>query len=139
MDMKVNILKMGWSPEVSFFMAVGLLPFTAAPAWGQAGAPDTGYQPNPSYVVAAVAIQTDGKALIGGEFVEIQIARLQTNGDLDATLRCALSSSSYFRTLALQTDGKILVASDDGFDRLMPDGSRDTNFHRLSLRPSSTP
>ncbi len=177
-------------PKWQYLLAMvpGLLLFAAAAsAWGQAGALDTTYQPSPNYVVSAVTIQPDGKALIGGAFRTVngierralvrlntngtvdtnfvpaeidgevgsmafqpdgkilvggqfsrvgdlltaQVARLETNGAVDKTFNSKLVSYSRFRTMALQRDGKVLVISED-LDRLMPDGSLDTNFQRLA-------
>ncbi len=165
-----------------------LLVWDPHPCLGQAGALDTNYHPMLSYYVNALAVQPDGKALVGGGFRLVEglerhalarlnpdgtvdpgfapalgevpevntvllqpdgkivvggrslqvetnnwasIVRMETNGTMDPTFRSALSSFSSLNALALQTDGKILAASDDSVDRLETNGSRDTNFTPL--------
>lgn len=68
-----------------------------------------------------IAIQPDGKILLGGNFVAIgttlnfYVARLNADGSLDTTFSSALPSSSPFGpqttvySLALQPDGKIVL------------------------------
>jgi uncharacterized delta-60 repeat protein len=96
--------------------------------------------------VFGIAFQPNGKILIAGAFTAVRdasrfgVARLTSTGSLDA-----LSSfdpgdgidGGYAYALALQTDGRILVAGDftlvqgiarDGVARLNADGSLDTQF-----------
>src|SRR5664279_709776 len=88
--MKAKIFIVGWIPKGWRWSAFWLLLSAAHPAYGQAGSLDSSYQPNPSSVVDAVAIQTDGKAVIGGSFGTVggferhYLARLNTNGTVDA-------------------------------------------------------
>jgi uncharacterized delta-60 repeat protein len=102
--------------------------------------------------VNAIAVQTDGKILIGGEFSKVNgtarngIARLNTDGSLDTTF--AASSLAYVnasgvslapsvQTLAIQADGKVLISglfttingsTRNYLARLNTDGSLDTGF-----------
>jgi uncharacterized delta-60 repeat protein len=87
-------------------------------------------------------VQPDGKVLIGGDFTQVggvarpSVARLNADGSLDNTF--APSVSSYVKSIAVQPDGKILVAgqvlaSEGGqirerLVRLNSDGSLDTSF-----------
>ena len=92
-------------------------------------------------VVRAVAVQTDGSILLGGDFILVdgllraRIARLATNGLLDGAFRPSVDAPVY--ALAIQPDGMILVGG--GFTningvirrsiaRLTVDGAVDTSF-----------
>ena len=65
--------------------------------------------------VIAMALQPDGKVLIGGTFTSVHgttrnaVARLNTDGSLDTTFDPSSGSTSTVRTLLVQPDGKILV------------------------------
>jgi uncharacterized delta-60 repeat protein len=65
--------------------------------------------------VYAVAVQTDGKILIGGDFTTVngtprpRIARLNTDGSLDSTFDPGTGASESVRAIVRQFDGKILV------------------------------
>lgn len=187
--MKTSRLSNLVSGNASVLLIITVLGSAVPFAYGQAGALDASYLPNPSSIVTAVAIQPDGKALIGGSFGTVdgyerrfvarlntngmvdrdfvpatieygevrnlalqpdgkvliggqfsrvgdmftsQVARLHPDGAVDTTFSSALNSYAYFRAIARQTDGKVLVATDDGLDRLLADGSRDTNFQRFA-------
>lgn len=95
--------------------------------------------------VSALAIQPDGKVLLGGDFVEVQglnrnhVARLNANGTLDTAFNPADLARSYGQvfSLAVQPDGKVLLAGSlltlqtnlhYSVARLNIDGSLDTTF-----------
>ncbi|TVR55715.1 MAG: hypothetical protein EA425_00470 [Puniceicoccaceae bacterium] len=93
--------------------------------------------------VNAIALQADGRILLGGDFTSFdgedrpRIVRLHPDGNLDASFDPGTGASSSIRSLALQTDGKILIGgSFENFDgimrpgtaRLHPDGSLDAAF-----------
>jgi uncharacterized delta-60 repeat protein len=65
--------------------------------------------------VLRLALQTDGKVLIGGRFTEVggvarnRIARLNANGTLDATFDPGTGTNGTPWHLALQPDGKVLI------------------------------
>jgi uncharacterized delta-60 repeat protein len=71
-------------------------------------------------IVAKVLIQSDGKILAGGMFSiynginSNKIARINTNGTLDATFSTTGTgfNTTFFCDLALQTDGKVIVGGD---------------------------
>jgi uncharacterized delta-60 repeat protein len=108
-----------------------------------------GFDPNANDAVNAIVVQPDGKVLIGGDFITLSpnggatvtrnhIARLNPDGTLDMAFDPNVDSanSSVF-SIALQTDGKILVGglftSIGGqarrhIARLNPDGTLDTAF-----------
>ncbi|MET0752910.1 MAG: hypothetical protein ABWZ66_06035 [Pyrinomonadaceae bacterium] len=95
----------------------------------------------------AVALQADGKIVAAGNsgnfFTSIAVARLNTDGSLDMTfsgdgkvLTEFGKSSGIANDVAIQTDGKIVVAGHQGFFanqsfvtfRYMTDGALDTTF-----------
>jgi uncharacterized delta-60 repeat protein len=93
--------------------------------------------------VFAVAIQADGKIVVGGDFNRIhqaernRIARLNPDGSVDTAFDPAAGPNTGIRCLALQPDGKILIGgvftSVDGvarnrIARLQKDGSLDPGF-----------
>lgn len=65
--------------------------------------------------ILCMALQADGKILIGGEFstydgtVRNRIARLNTNGSLDPGFNPVAGASATINTLALQPDGKAVI------------------------------
>jgi uncharacterized delta-60 repeat protein len=88
--------------------------------------------------IYSVAIQSDGKILLGGDFTELQgfprnlIGRLHADGSLDATFDPAATGiGPAVSGLSLQADGKIFIHSSMGTNlvRLYPDGGRDLAFH----------
>ena len=70
--------------------------------------------------VFAVAVQTDGAILIGGEFTKIagqsvrNIARLNADGTLDETFIVEGGADRAVRDLAIQPDGKIVAVGEFG-------------------------
>ncbi|HEY1084411.1 MAG TPA: Calx-beta domain-containing protein, partial [Prosthecobacter sp.] len=96
--------------------------------------------------VMTLALQYDGKVLVGGSFTGFQggaaprIARLNSNGSLDAAFQSALGTdgaNALVRSLEVQGDGRILVAGDftvlggslrSYVGRLLASGALDTNF-----------
>src|SRR5687768_5373241 len=94
--------------------------------------------------VNAIAMQPDGKVLIGGAFTTINgtsrnyLARLNSNGSLDASFLNGLAGpSSVVKAIVLQPDAKVLIGGDftgvngvsrNRLARLNPNGSTDTGF-----------
>ena len=86
--------------------------------------------------VEAIAVQPDGKILIGGRFNNYngvfrgRIARLNPDGSLDTSFTASFDTA--VTSIALTTDGKILVggsfADRKGIARLNSDGSSDPTF-----------
>ena len=112
------------------------------------GTVDTAFDPNANDWVNPVALQADGKILIGGSFTALApnggpsvtrgfIARLNTDGTVDTTFTSGPNAQVY--AIAVQPDGKILVGgqfSDGGsavarnyIARLNPDGTFDAAFN----------
>jgi hypothetical protein len=88
--------------------------------------------------VNAAVVKPDGKVIIGGQFTMVKgllrtnLARLNADGSGDSTFTAAPQNNPVY-SLALQTDGKVLVGSVKGFNfgltRVNTDGSADTNFN----------
>ena len=123
------------------------------------GTLDTSFDPitGINYNIYAIAVQTDGKILIGGMFTTYNgvsrkgIARLNSNGSLDTTFNPGLGMAGgnlLVKTIALQTDGKIIVGGDftsyngvtrNGIVRLYGDsalGIENQNSKQLNLYPN---
>lgn len=93
--------------------------------------------------VAAVAIQSDGKLVIGGYFTSFngknsnRIVRLNANGTIDNSFNPGTGADNSIDDLALQADGKILIGgafnsyngtSVNHVARLNADGTLDQSF-----------
>jgi uncharacterized delta-60 repeat protein len=97
--------------------------------------------------IAALAVQPDGKILIGGKFTAFNgaslphIARIDTNGLVDPTFNPGAGvagTNAMVWAMALQTNGQIVIAGDfssyngtnvSSVARLNADGSLDTSFN----------
>jgi uncharacterized delta-60 repeat protein len=108
----------------------GTLDSSFDPGTGVSGAEDNG-----GPFVSAIAIQSDGKILVGGLFnsvnglSRINLARLNPDGSLDPSFRPALGPFSV-EQLVLQSDRKILAVTGNGQAlRLNDDGSQDSTFN----------
>ena len=115
------------------------IPQTGLARLDAAGQPDWNYNTNFSGEIYTMATQPDGKVLVGGDFIEIlgaartNVARLNADGSLDAGFIAPPAVPAWVGALAVQADGKILVAGDNGsrgnaIIRLLSDGSLDTSF-----------
>lgn len=127
----------GWSiNHIARLNANGTLDASFNPGTGPAGVPF----PN----VRAMALQPDGKILIGGNFTSYngvprnRIARLNSDGSLDVSFNPGTGANSDILSLVLQTDGKIIIGG--GFTdfngtainriaRINADGSLDATFN----------
>ena len=109
------------------------------------GSRDTGFTIGTelNYYVFAVAVQSDGKILAGGNFTTYNettqnyITRLNSDGTGDTSFTIGTGFSSTVNAIAIQSDGKILVGgyftsyngtSQNYITRLNSDGTRDTSF-----------
>lgn len=94
--------------------------------------------------VTAIAIQADGKAIIGGPFTSYNgvlragLARLNLDGSLDTSFNPGLGANRPVNAIAIQADGKVVVGGEftafngnpaNYITRLNPDGSIDTTFN----------
>ena len=93
--------------------------------------------------IDAVAVQTDGKVLVSGDFSSINgvsrrgIARLNTDGSVDLGFNPGTGADGRVPALAVQSDGKVLIGgwftsvngvSRNRVARLNADGSVDSTF-----------
>ncbi len=116
------------------------------------GSMDTDFKPgsatgNGNEVINCVALQSDGKIVIGGSFNNFnglsgssktnKITRLNPDGSLDTSFDEGEGANSSVRDLDIQADGKIILVGDftsyDGethnrIVRINPNGSIDANF-----------
>ena len=124
-------------------VACALLGLSAA---AQAQSVDT-FDPGANGKVEAIAVQADGKILVGGAFSMLggggtgttqrrDIARLNLDGSLDAAFNPGANGTVL--ALAVQADGKIVVGGSftslagavrNNLGRLNPDGSLDAAFN----------
>jgi uncharacterized delta-60 repeat protein len=119
-----------------------LLAGGAAPVHGQS--PLDGFDPNANGAIRAIAVQADGKILIGGDFTTLspngsaavtrnRLARLNPDGTLDTAFNPnAEGPNGYVFSIAVQPDGKILAGGQfvsmggqtrNRIARLNPDGT----------------
>ncbi|WP_343747078.1 T9SS type A sorting domain-containing protein [Fluviicola sp.] len=93
--------------------------------------------------VRSLALQSDGKVLVGGDFTYYastainRIARLNTNGTLDATFNVGNGCNNVVNSIAVQPDGKILIGGKFNtfnstiaprLTRVLTNGSPDPSF-----------
>src|SRR5205823_122116 len=73
----------------------------------------TAFNPNASDIVQSIAVQADGKILVGGFFTSIggqtrnRIARLNPDGTLDTAFNP--NANNIVDSIAVQADGKVLA------------------------------
>jgi uncharacterized delta-60 repeat protein len=109
------------------------------------GALDPGFDPAGAApgLITALALQADGALLVGGSFTNFAgltrhgIARLREDGGCDAGFNPAIDSATTVQQLAVQGDGRLLVAgtglnagalTNIGLLRLNSNGSLDAGF-----------
>ena len=96
---------------------------------------------------AALAVQSDGKILVGGYFTSFNgvarngLVRLNSDGTVDTSFNATtLSSGSGTQAIAIQSDGKILIGgytnSNPYLNRLNSDGTLDTSFNSGKSGPN---
>jgi uncharacterized delta-60 repeat protein len=103
--------------------------------------PDS-FNPGANYLVYSLAVQADGKILVGGNFTTLGgqsrngVGRLNADGTLDTTF--IPGTDGFVYTLAVQADGKIVVGGTfttlggqirNKIGRLNADGTLDTSFN----------
>jgi uncharacterized delta-60 repeat protein len=122
------------------------------PVVARAQTVDPGFNPGADQIVWSIAVQPDGKIIVGGSFTHLgggtgtatvrnHIGRLNTDGTVDPTFNPGVNS--IVQTVALQPDGKILIGGNfhsvgggDGLAtlrqyiaRLNADGTVDMSFN----------
>jgi uncharacterized delta-60 repeat protein len=112
------------------------------------GSPDPLFNPSTgaNNIIRAIALQSDGKILIGGDFISFNgaprryIARLHADGSLDTGFNpdSGANNNNSVYAIAPQDDGKILIGGAFAFSaliycfaRLNTDGSLDTGFNTI--------
>jgi len=152
---KAGYTLMGWDtqaggtgtfyvPGASFVMASSNVKLYAI--WEVTASLDTTFDPGTGVsggTVFAVAVQNDGKILIGGTFnnyngtTRNRLARINSDGSLDTGFDPGAGANSDINSIALQSDGKIVISgsftSYDGngskfIARVNADGSFDSSF-----------
>jgi uncharacterized delta-60 repeat protein len=110
------------------------------------GSLDTSFNPSSGAndPVFSVALQADGKVLIGGRFTSFngtarnRIARLNSNGSLDTSFNPGSGANNEVYTVTMQADGKMIIGGlfssfngtpHNGIARLNSNGSLDTSFN----------
>lgn len=93
--------------------------------------------------VKTIAIQNDGKIIIGGDFITYNgtivnhIARINSDRSLDTTFHVGSGVNGSLKAIAIQSDGKIIIGgsftsyngiSTNNIARINTDGSLDSNF-----------
>ncbi len=93
--------------------------------------------------VTSIALQTDGKILLGGSFAtydgapSLRVARVNSDGSSDGTFTSELPVDSYIFYVHAQQDGKILIGGQfetyggvarKNIARLQPNGALDLSF-----------
>lgn len=121
-----------------FFVTPGVSPFALA-RLNSDGSVDTAFNTNGSFggnaSITSLALQSDGRLIVGGNFtapggtLQPRLVRLNADGSLDLSLS---SPASAFPAVPLehsvQSDGRIVYVSDNRLRRLLPDGAPDTGF-----------
>jgi uncharacterized delta-60 repeat protein len=123
------------------------------------GTLDTSFAPGTliNGFVSAVAIQTDGKIIVGGGFVYLisgnavsRITRLNTNGSLDLSFTSGTGFNERVNSIVIQSNGKIIVggvfttyngSNRNGIARLNTNGTIDATFNPgsgFSIAPGVT-
>ena len=143
-------------PNGKIVIAGGFTAYNGAPVFTVArlnadGTLDTSFTPSGAMVtvrrqVGSLAVQTDGKVLVGGSInfetgmADGSIYRLNANGSFDTSFNAGTGASgagAFVRSILVQADGKIVVggafAAFNGqpmanLVRLNPNGSVDTGF-----------
>lgn len=109
------------------------------------GSFDSSFDPGtgPTGSVYSIAVQSDGKILIGGNFTNFndtghrRIVRLNADGSLDTSFDPGTGTSSDVHSIVVQVDGKVLIGglfttyngiTRNRIARLNTDGSLDTSF-----------
>lgn len=111
------------------------------------GTLDTGFDPNANDRVYSVAIQADGKMLLGGNFTTLQpngagaasarnrIARVNADGTLDTSFDPNANSGIY--GVAIQADGRVLIGG--SFTTLQPNGAGTATTRKYFARLVNDP
>jgi uncharacterized delta-60 repeat protein len=103
-----------------FFTAVNGISRNGIARLNSDGSLDSSFNPGTGTdgYVLSVALQRDGKVLIGGSFTKVNgtnrnnLARLNANGSPDSTFSPGAGAQGIVRSIVLQADGNLLVGGD---------------------------
>jgi len=111
------------------------------------GTMDTSFNPGADQTVRALAVQKDGKILVGGVFTTLasaassHIGRLNANGSLDDSFSAGTDNT--INAIAVHPDGRIVIGGNfakvnqitcSGIARLYPDGKLDPSINHTFNR-----
>ncbi len=128
------------------FATVGGTPINGIARLNDDGSVDTTFNPGlgANATVYALAVQPDGKVVLGGDFTAVNgtnfnhIARLNVDGSIDAGFNPGLGANDSVRAITLQLNGEILIGglftsvNGTAFNhiaRLNSNGSVDSSFN----------
>lgn len=128
-----------------FFTSINETPRNRLARLNADGSLDQSFDPGAgaNLTLQTIVLQTDGKILIGGDFTSFngvarnRLARLNADGNLDASFNPGTGANNSVRAFAVLSDGKILVgglftdfngAPRESIVRLNQDGSLDAAF-----------
>ena len=127
---------------------IGTVPHTSIGRLNADGSSDTGFHSATNGIVKAIAVQRDGKILIGGAFTAISgggaesiarynLGRLNADGSVDTSFET--NAGATVTAIVVQPDGKILVGGEftalgqgvprKYIGRINTDGTVDTGFN----------
>lgn len=122
-------------------MALGNIPNSAVLQLNTNGSLDTSFQPSfqTTGAIANVVRQADGKLIASGSFSEVNgqavnaLVRFNADGTVDGTYTGTSALQNTPTDLALQPDGRLLVAYPTTVQRLLATGSNDNSFANSTL------
>lgn len=95
--------------------------------------------------ILAIAIQLDGKIVIGGGFTKFngtnnvnRILRLNNDGTIDTSFNAGIGLDNYIKTISIESDGKIIIGgefttyngvSSNKIAKINSNGTLDTSFN----------
>ena len=128
------------------FTSVSGQPYSGLVRLNSDGTVDPTFTPGAGFdgAVRALAIQLDGRVVVGGSFVNAEgaphsrITRLNTDGSIDATFYTNAAMDDTVNGIAIQPNNRIVVVgqftrangvSRNRITRLLPDGTTDPNIN----------
>ncbi len=127
------------------FTNLGGTPRRRVARWKPDGLLDASFDPGvgPDHTVAALALQPDGRLLVGGSFTNVAgvprrlVARLTSSGALDPSFQAGIVTGTVVRHIVRLPDGRLLIQGSfthlggsvrRGLARLQADGALDPAF-----------
>ena len=144
------VYAMALRPDGRIFVAGSFTTYNGDPRVGIAlvntnGSLNYGFDPlsGGNGIIYAIAIQTNGQLIVGGDFTVFQnqpvnrLVRLHANGQLDTNFNIGAGFDAAIRAVTIQPDGKVVVGGSftsvngetrEYLARLNPNGSLDSSF-----------